>query len=391
MAGDDPEQVFRERASIALPRSEATTRALMESASEAIVIVASDGRIVLANSGAERMFGYPREELVGQTLEMLLPERLRGSHAHHRSGYFETPRVRPMGRGLELAARRRDGTEFPVEVSLSYVDTGAGLLAMAFVTDITERKRAEAELQRQRELLHQTEKLAALGTLAAGLAHEINNPIGIVASRLELVLTDPEIGTLPGALHEDLDVIRRNVQRIGRLASGLLSFARQSPRDRHLLALNEVVEETLLLVTPQLGRTGISVHCTLDPALPRILGDPGALQQVVLNLLTNAREAMNGPGRILIETRRGPGQPEMIQLVVSDTGPGMPPEIRDRIFDPFFTTKPQGTGLGLSMSYGIVRDHGGTIEVRSVPGSGTSFVLAFPIHSSEPTASIQPP
>jgi PAS domain S-box-containing protein len=369
-----------ERTEEVLRQSLATSQALLESASEGIVIIDGRGHIQVANASAERMFGYTRAELAGQSVEILLPERFRHVHADHRAGYFAAPRVRPMGQGMDLAALRKSGAEFPVEISLSYVNTEIGRFAMAFITDITARKRGEDELRRQRDALHQAEKLAALGTLAAGLAHEINNPIGIVSSRIELMLT--ESGGLPQGLREDLEVLQRNVQRVGQIAQGLLTFARQSPGERGPVDLNRVVRETLLLAERQMSRAGTRVRTTLDPALPSFVGDSGALQQVVLNLLTNAREALNGAGEVRIETCPALGHPGSIQLIVTDDGPGMPADVLPKIFDPFFTTKARGTGLGLSVSYGIVQEHGGTIEVRSEPGQGTVFVLTFPVDSS---------
>jgi PAS domain S-box-containing protein len=521
-----------------------TAAAVLEVAPEAIVIVGADGAIRAANAAATRLFGYPREELVGRPVDTLLPERARTLHAGHRADYFAAPAARPMGRGLALRARRKDGTAFPVEISLRCVDGEAGRLAIAFVTDVTERTRAERRLrtefavtrvlaerptiqhaapgllqalceclgwelgelwlvdedenvlrwagswhasgldgdgfaaatrsltfapgvglagrawtsdqpiwmpdvtgeagflraaearraglrgacgvpirsrehivavalffcrelrrpdaeladlltdvahriglyleyrrthealERQREILRQQERLAALGTLAAGLAHEINNPIAVVSSRIELMLEDASPG-LPTETREDLLVLQRNVRRVGQLAQGLLAFARQAPQERRPLDVNRVVEETLLLTERQMLALGIEVGRRLDRALPAILGDPSALQQVVLNLLTNARDAMAGGGRLTIETRRAPGQGGWIELRVSDTGPGIAPDTLPRIFDPFFTTKAHGTGLGLSLSYGIVQAHGGTIQVASEPGRGTTFALAF--------------
>src|SRR5262245_28750656 len=151
----------------ALRRSEDMARAVIESASEGIVLIDRAGRIALVNAAAERMFDYARADLLGQPLEVLLPERARDGHVGHRAEYFVEPRVRPMGIGLDLAGRRRDGSEFPVEISLSHVPSAEGGVAIAFITDITERKRIEAQLQRQREVLYQSEKLAALGTMAA--------------------------------------------------------------------------------------------------------------------------------------------------------------------------------------------------------------------------------
>jgi hypothetical protein len=369
----------------ALTRSEATARAVLESASEGILLIDATGRITLVNPAAERMFGYDPAELQGQSLEILLPDRIRDAHLEHRARYFAGPRVRPMGSGLDLAGRRKDGTEFPVEISLSYVRSPEAMSAMALVTDITERKRAEAELRRQRETVYQTEKLAALGTLSAGIAHEMNNPLGIITSRIEIMLLDAEEHGLPAQMLEDLQVLHRATQRVARIATNLRSFGRQTPREHAPVYLNAVVQETLLLMQKPLEVDGISLVTSLDPGLVPILGDASTLQQVLLNLVTNAREAMESGGEIRIETGRLAERPDWVRVVIADTGPGISPEELSKVFDPFFTTKKTGTGLGLSVSYGIVQDHHGTVDVQSVPGRGTTFILAFPAAPDERT------
>jgi signal transduction histidine kinase len=217
--------------------------------------------------------------------------------------------------------------------------------------------------------------MAAVGTLAAGVAHELNNPIGIISSRIELMLLDVEGQPIREELRRDLEVLHRHAQRVARIVQGLLSFARQAPAEQGPVDLNRVVEDTLLLVDKQITREGITIVRRLAPTLPAVWGDANALQQVMMNLVTNAREALGSLGEIVIETEpRADG----VRLTVRDSGPGIPQEMRPKIFDPFFTTKPRGTGLGLSISYGIVRDHSGTIEVESEPGRGTAFVLTFP-------------
>jgi len=471
----------RKRAEEALRKSEATGRALLESAAEGIVIVNPDGRIVLANVRTEELFGYQRDELLGQTLEVLLPERFQNSHADHRAVYFAEPRVRPMGIGLDLAARRKDGTEFPVEISLSFIKTEDGVIAMGFITDITERKQAEEALDgivvvdregritawnRAMEQLygmtaiearglpileafpklkaqgfakvlarileeneevalggfeHETRfrgrvtmdlkgsplrtptgevigaKMAAVGTLAAGIAHEINNPIGIITSRVELMLMEArEKGLLPEVM-KDLQVVEKHAGRVAKITQGLLSFSRQAPWKMTTVDVNQVVEEALLLVEKQLAKEGIVLKKDLAPDPPKIQGSPNHLEQVIVNLLTNAREAMPRGGVLRVSTtvhrppltddrkgedrsgRRSSVIESGVQIRIGDTGPGIPAEIVPRIFDPFFTTKEQGSGLGLSITYGIVREHGGTITVDSRPGEGSSFIIQLPI------------
>jgi PAS domain S-box-containing protein len=367
----------------ALRQSEATAHAVLESASEGIILIDPAGCITLANAAAERMFGYARSELLGRPLEILLPERVRGSHTAHRTGYFAEPRARPMGMGLDLSGRRRDGTEFPVEISLGHVQSAEGGVAMAFITDITERKRVQAQLERQREVLYQNEKLAALGTMAAGIAHEMNNPLGIITTRIEVMLLDAEQQQLPAQVLEDLQVLHRASQRVARIAASLRSFARHTPGDRGPLDLNAVVDESLQLMQKPLAADNVQVVASLDRALPPILGDTTTLHQVLMNLITNAREAMTTGGQIRIETSPA-DRPGWIRLLVADTGAGIPAEQISKIFDPFFTTKRTGTGLGLSVTYGIIQEHGGTVDVQSRPGAGTTFILSFPTIPSGP-------
>jgi PAS domain S-box-containing protein len=357
-------------------RSESTSHALLEYASEGIVVSDATGAIVLVNARTEAMFGYPRAELIGQPVELLVPAPLRDRHAAHRAGYTAEPRTRPMGRGLDLAGRRKDGTEFPLEVSLSYVRTDEGLRVIAFVTDISDR----IALQRA---ARQADKLAALGTLSAGIAHEINNPIGIITSRVEVMLLEAEEDGLPAELRKDLEVILRHARRVAAITQGLLSFARQSAGARGPMNLNQVVEEIVQLARKDMSRARVEVRLELDHAVPTIEADANAIGQVLLNLLTNARSAMPDGGAITIETSHPPGA-RSVRLAVRDTGSGIAPDVVPKIFDPFFTTKPDGTGLGLSISHGIVHDHHGTLEVTSEVGRGSTFTLTLPLDPSRP-------
>ena len=363
----------------ALRRSEATSRAFLESASESIVITNAAGAIVRVNDKAEKMFGYERAELIGQPVEVLIPRRVREAHVAHRAGYMAAPRVRSMGRGLDLAGVKKDGTEFPVEVSLSFVETDDGIRAIAFVTDISER------LAFQRAA-RQADKLAALGTLSAGIAHEINNPIGIITSRVEVMLLEAEGEELSAELRKDLEVILRHARRVASITQGLLSFARQSSGVRAAVNLNRVVEEILQLVRKDMDRAHVQVTLRRDEALPEIMADANAIGQVLLNLLTNARRAMpDGGGEITIETAYD-APARSVRLMVRDTGTGIAPDVLPKIFDPFFTTKPDGTGLGLSVSHGIIHDHQGSVDVESLVGKGTTFTVTLPVDENSGAA-----
>jgi signal transduction histidine kinase len=296
----------------------------------------------------------------------------------------------------------RSGCAFPIrgERTLTGVmvlldrnsrDADDALLAM--LTDIGSRigqhldhRRVELEFRHQREVLYESEKLSALGRLVAGVAHEMNNPLGIISSRIELMLAEAEGQAFPAQHLEDLKVVHRNVLRVAGVAQALRSFARQSTGERRPVNLNTVVGETLLLAGKPMSTDNVRITTALDPALPSLVGDANALQQVLLNLLTNAREAMTGGGEIRIETGSDPHRPGRLRLVVADTGPGIPPGDLPHVFEPFYTTKPSGTGLGLAVSYGIVQDHQGTIEVRSAPGKGATFTLSFPV----PEGSVAP-
>ena len=342
---------------------------VLESLREGLVGLDRDGRITAWNPTMERWCGIPEAELTGRVLFDVNPN-------------FKRERVaEPLQRLLrgEIEELKLESVEHETlsgravvwNVSGSLVRQGARPAgAVLLIEDITARRGLEKAAQ-------QSEKLAALGTLAAGLAHELNNPIGIISTRAELVLADAETRDLPEDVTEDLRVIHRHAQRVARIAQGLLSFARSSSGQAGRIDLNHVVEETLLLVEKMLVKDGARILRALAPDLPPIWGDANALQQVVMNLLTNARDAVKGGGEIWIETSAARESSGDVQLVVRDTGAGIPPEVLPKIFDPFFTTKAEGTGLGLSISYGIVRDHQGTVDVQSKPGEGTTFVLTF--------------
>lgn len=248
-------------------------------------------------------------------------------------------------------------------------------LTVAFVTDITERRALEREARRG-------QTLAALGLLAAGIVHEINTPIGIISSRAEFLLTEAESRSLPSDVCEGLEVIHRNAVRVGQISQGLLNLARQEHKAWSWLNINDVIEGTLLLFSKQMIKDGIRIETMLEPALPRVKGDLTAIEDVLINLLVNAKESMTGGGTIRIETQIVTDPSTAVRITVVDQGRGVPSEQIARLFEPFFSTKETGSGVGLWLTKRIVREHQGTTDVKSELGKGTRFLITLPANSN---------
>jgi PAS domain S-box-containing protein len=363
-------------------REEALVRArgYFESSVEGIITTDRGGLIHQVNPRGQELFGYHELELVGQPIEVLLPQRFRDRHPAHRNAFFFAPSSRLMGRGREIAGRRKDGTEFPAEVSLNVVHTHRGSLVIAFVTDVTERRAMEREARRK-------ETVNALGAVAAGIAHELNNPLAVMDSRIELMLAADQ--DLSAETRKDLLVLQRNIERASRISRNMLSLARQRPGERVALDMNVAVEEAMLIVGAEARSEALKIEVQLDRSLPSVMGELTGLEQVIINLVMNARDA--GAHLVRIETSRVPGRDDQLRLSISDDGSGIESESLRRLFEPFFTTKPKGTGLGLWLSQRIIQDHGGTIVSESEPGKGTTFTITLPtIDESESEKSTPP-
>jgi two-component system, cell cycle sensor histidine kinase and response regulator CckA len=376
----------REEALQRLARSERLFHDLFESAPDATVIVDGQGVIRAASRQAERLFGYEPQELNGRPVEALIPSAARSGYRELREQFGEAPTPRFMGAGPQnLFAARKDGTTFPVEISLSPLTTEADTIVAA-VRDITARRELE-------EQFRQVQKMEAVGRLAGGVAHDFNNILGVILGYSQILLggmgaDDPRRARVEQILSAS--------ERAAGLTRQLLAFSRRQVFETRVLDLNDTVAAVIKMIGRLIGE---DVGLTFRPgeSLGRVRADPTQIEQVLMNLAVNARDAMPDGGRLAIETANaamdddyvrvhaGSAAGRYVCIAVTDTGQGMTREVRTHIFEPFFTTKEpgKGTGLGLSTVYGIVKQSDGFIYVYSEPGHGTTFKIYLPAVEGE--------
>jgi len=369
--------------------TEAHQGAILEAAHDAIMTMDAQLNIREFNLAAEQMFGYARMDILGRNVELLLPEANRAKHLHALGEYLANGSGLLADRQVEMAGLKADGTEFPVELSVARVGADSRAVLTGFVRDITERRLLE-------EQLRQSQKLEAIGRLAGGVAHDFNNILMSIMGAADLLLM--QLGRNDAAIDE-ANEIKESVNRGAGLTRQLLAFSRRQATRSQLFELGVVVRgmDTMLrrLMGPEIDLLIVSPN---EPV--HVVADSGQIQQVVLNLVVNARDAMPGGGRITVRVEEidldevaasalveaQPGR--YARLSVADTGTGIDEKTRARLFEPFFTTKEQGkgTGLGLSIVYGIVKQSGGYITVASELGRGSTFLIYLPlVPAPEPT------
>jgi two-component system NtrC family sensor kinase len=370
-----------------LRKSEAMKAAIINSALDCVIVIDEESRVIGFNPMAEKTFGYSAGEAMGRRIgELIVPPHLRAQHEAGLKRYMTTGQASVLGQRVEVEAMRKDGSIMPVELAITEVKTESGRLFTAYLRDLTQARKAASEIERQREALHQSEKLAALGSMLAGVAHELNNPLSIVIGHaLMLGEETSEHATEAdfAKVAERAGKIQAAAERCGRIVRTFLSMARQGKALRQLVALSALVEGAVELLAYGLRTGGIQTKLEMPDNLPPMVADGDQLHQVLVNLLINAQQALHDtpmPRRIVIAARFDQASQEIV-VTVSDNGPGVPDAIRTRIFDPFFTTKPTGigTGVGLAVSRGIVESHGGRLALLPRQERGATFEIRLPL------------
>ena len=364
-------------------RAEEKFRMAVEASPSGILLIDHTGQIVLVNSHIEQLFGYGREELLGQSVDILVPERFASEHPEHRAKFFAAPTARAMGAGRDLFARRKDGSEFPVEIGLNPIQSPEGTLVLAAVVDISARKLAQAEALRHREEVSHLGRVAALGELAASIAHELNQPLAGIVSNASAGRRFIDRGDVDlRELRELLGDIVADGRRAGDVIRGIRGMVKKGARVQQRINLNDLIMNVVRMIKPDATLRSCELKTLLDPNLPSIEGDSVQLQQVLLNLLTNAFDAMretpsNRRHVVIMTEQNGDGT---IGASVRDYGAGIPAEVLDRLFDHFFTTKAEGMGMGLAIVRSIIESHAGTIAAENVEGGGARFHFTLPIN-----------
>ncbi len=353
-------------------------RSILATVPDAMIIIDTSGVITYFSAAAEQMFGYGSEEVLGQNIRLLMPEPDREHHDDYMRRYLETGQARIIGIGRFTVARRRNGEVFPIQLSIGEAGTGDGRVFSGFVRDLTEREEARVHLEElQNEIAH-VSRVSAMGTMASSLAHELNQPLTAIANYVEGArdLLDNPTPDILETVREVLDDAARESVRAGQIVRGLRDFIGRGTAERRAESLPRLINQANALALIGAREMGIDVDLALDPQAETVFVAGVQVQQVLVNLIRNAAEAMESSDRRRLSIRTQRLSKELVQVSVTDSGQGFAPESLDRLFEPFFSTKGEGMGLGLSICRTIVESLGGSIWAEQAAGGMTfNFTL----------------
>jgi two-component system, LuxR family, sensor kinase FixL len=371
---------------------EAHLRSILETVPDAMIVIDEQARIQFFSAAAERLFGYKDQEIIGENIKILMPNPYRDQHDDYMHRYLTTGERRIIGIGRVVVGQSKDGATFPIELAVGEMRSGGQRYFTGFIRDLTERQRTEARLQElQSELVHMS-RFTALGEMASTLAHEINQPLTAIANylkgcrRILQRMDGQDVPMLEGAVNQAAE----QALRAGQVIRHLREFVARGESERHIESLPKLVQEASALALVGAREKGVRVTYQFDPDAPLVLADRIQIQQVLLNLIRNAIEAMQDEPRreLLIATRSLAGD-GLVEVSVADTGTGIEPEVLERLFQPFVTTKKHGMGVGLSICRTIVESHGGKIWIESEVGRGTTFRFTLRTVSQEELANAE--
>ena len=369
----------------ALRTRESHLRSILETVPDAMIVIDGNGTMQFFSSAAERQFGYREHEAIGQNVSMLMPNPDRSRHDGYLARYRSTSERHIIGIGRIVTGQRKDGTTFPMHLSIGEMQSGGAPYFTGFVRDLTEQQQTQARLQElQSELVH-VSRLSAMGEMASALAHELNQPLAAISNymkgsrRLLSASADPNIAKIEGAL----DRAAEQAIRAGQIIRRLRDFVARGESDKRVESLSKLIEEAGALGLTGAREQGVQLRFSLDRQHDLVLVDRVQIQQVLVNLFRNALEAMAHSSRRDLVISNVPVADDMIEIVVSDTGSGFGDGVEQSLFQTFFTTKETGMGVGLSISRSIIEAHGGRMWAEANPEGGATFRLTLPAASSE--------
>jgi two-component system sensor kinase FixL len=378
------DQLQRHRLSAAASAREALAReahlqSILDTVPEAMVVIDERGIIQSFSSAAERLFGYTAAEALGRNVSALMPSPYRENHDGYIERYLRTGERRIIGIGRVVVGERRDGSTFPMELAVGEMSSSSQRFFTGFIRDLTERQKTEARLQElQSELVH-ISRLTAMGEMASTLAHELNQPLSAIANYMKgsRHLLEDSTDKRAGTLRDAMDKAADQALRAGQIIRRLRDFVARGESERRVESVRKMIEEASALALVGVKDRGVRVLFEFDPSADLVMADKVQIQQVLLNLMRNAVEAMEASQNreLVISTAALAG--DMVAIKVADTGCGIPDDVQKQLFQPFFTTKRHGMGVGLSISRTIVEAHGGNIAVEQNPGGGTVFRLTL--------------